>query len=578
MSMFSNDVRVATTATPSFQSQVNVGGFGWTNADQGHYNQLLQYVDECRQIRDAVEVSRGILDQVISESENITNAIDFIYRKSEEIQNTALTIEQYADQVNKIYPEITILHNNVVDVYAEFMGKYSEFVGLEGRVTALELQTRNSASTARSEATRAKEAADKAIQISGLSTVEDAVALTGVPIADVWAPLTDNLNLITGKGIDIKVGDDVLATKLDFTRASTATYIDKSGILKTAAINEPRFEQEGLLIEIQSTNMIPNSQAISPSQFGDAWVNSEVGEGWFKVSAKTLSGSSEPGYCDISNGASMQKGIHTFSVDVKATPDFSVRFARYGSDSSTSSTFTITEANWLTVAIPTGWTMTRYSDWFRITLTCDFVSEGTRIFRIYPNASSNFTSRRDFVFRRLQIEALNYSTSYIPTTGVAASRVRDVCKLQWEGNMLPLMTGNPFTISAEYHLWNGYGNNHRCLLQHDTSYGNMIFRLNNTTSDIYFYRSAGGAGAFSTNGLINKPFVATISCSESDYVSLYLDGTRVGYRQSAPTAPGMPTQLGLGSAPSGSYSLSGHIKNLRIWNRAFSDIQLRGIK
>nr|MDT0526226.1 hypothetical protein [Streptomyces sp. DSM 41633] len=69
------------------------------------------------------------------------------------------------------------------------------------------------------------------------------------------------LRMITGYGREVKVGDDVVARMVNFSRASTATYIGKDGQLKTAAANEPRFEKEGLLIEGQSTNTLQNSTA-----------------------------------------------------------------------------------------------------------------------------------------------------------------------------------------------------------------------------------------------------------------------------------------------------------------------------
>ncbi len=61
----------------------------------------------------------------------------------------------------------------------------------------------------------------------------------------------------------MKIGDNVVQVASDkqvnFSRASTATYINKSGELKTAEINEPRFECDGLLIEGQRTNFFQNS-------------------------------------------------------------------------------------------------------------------------------------------------------------------------------------------------------------------------------------------------------------------------------------------------------------------------------
>lgn len=50
MSMFSNDMRVANTATPSLNTNVNVGQMGWTNVDKSNYNQLIQYVNLCEQL------------------------------------------------------------------------------------------------------------------------------------------------------------------------------------------------------------------------------------------------------------------------------------------------------------------------------------------------------------------------------------------------------------------------------------------------------------------------------------------------------------------------------------------------
>ncbi|WP_425401936.1 phage head spike fiber domain-containing protein, partial [Escherichia coli] len=68
----------------------------------------------------------------------------------------------------------------------------------------------------------------------------------------------------------IAIGDDVVQVASDkqvnFSRASTATYINKSGELKTAEINEPRFECDGLLIEGQRTNYMLNSE--SPASWG----------------------------------------------------------------------------------------------------------------------------------------------------------------------------------------------------------------------------------------------------------------------------------------------------------------------
>lgn len=92
------------------------------------------------------------------------------------------------------------------------------------------------------------------------------------PLPDVWIPFNDSLDMITGFSPSYKkivIGDDEITMPGDkivkFKRASTATYINKSGVLTNAAIDEPRFEKDGLLIEGQRTNLLINS--VNPSKW-----------------------------------------------------------------------------------------------------------------------------------------------------------------------------------------------------------------------------------------------------------------------------------------------------------------------
>ncbi|WWD13555.1 tail protein [Escherichia phage vB_Eco_mar004NP2] len=124
----------------------------------------------------------------------------------------------------------------------------------------------NSANTAKTEADRSKTEADRS-EAAANSTPDIQ------PLPDVWIPFNDSLDMITGFAPDYKkkitVGDEEITLPSDkivsFTRASTATYINKSGVLTVAGINEPRFEKDGLLIEGQRTNYHLNS--LTPSKW-----------------------------------------------------------------------------------------------------------------------------------------------------------------------------------------------------------------------------------------------------------------------------------------------------------------------
>lgn len=57
-----------------------------------------------------------------------------------------------------------------------------------------------------------------------------------------------------------------------FTRASTATHIN-AGLVVTAAIDEPRFEDAGLLIEESRTNLVLRSKEFSNTAGGEGWIH-----------------------------------------------------------------------------------------------------------------------------------------------------------------------------------------------------------------------------------------------------------------------------------------------------------------
>ena len=113
--------------------------------------------------------------------------------------------------------------------------------------------------------TKASEAA-KSAQEAANSAASTAYVTT--PFPDVWAPLSDDLRLLAGNGtadsITISGTSYPLPSKsIKFSRAGTATYVDKSGVLQAAAANTPRFEKEGLLIEAQSTNLFDKASNTS---------------------------------------------------------------------------------------------------------------------------------------------------------------------------------------------------------------------------------------------------------------------------------------------------------------------------
>ena len=190
--------------------------------------------------------TQTIKDSAIAETTALKSDVETLKSDTQAIKNNAVT-------------ETTALKNQAATSATNAAASATE-AGKQATNAA------NSAKTAKTEADRSKTEADRAKAEADRSEA----AINGTPelqpLPDVWIPFNDSLDMITGFSPSYKkiiIGDDEITMPGDkivkFKRASTATYINKSGVFTVAEIDEPRFEHDGLLIEGQRTNLLINS-------------------------------------------------------------------------------------------------------------------------------------------------------------------------------------------------------------------------------------------------------------------------------------------------------------------------------
>lgn len=418
------------------------------------------------------------------------------------------------------------------------------------------------ASEGEGQAARAKIEADKAA--ASATSVAAAISDAALPFPDVWAPLIDSLNLLVGYGTEIKVGADVVARKLEFTRASTATYFDKSGIPKVAAINEPRFEKNGLLIEGASTNLVPKSELTG---IDGSYIRSQ-----------------QPQCLSIENGCLV------FTVDAAAANGAWIEF----NTSTTQPVAQYTGAFTLVSAPPT----------FAASLVMmfrdpvggsDSVGIGPKLDMSHlvtpPGTRVSATSSPpDTVLRRVgvrltlvgpltlgdkyvlgfpQIEALPFASSYIPTTGTPATRAADrlaLAGVNLTKDMDRLSVAMNFSAAQQtVRLWDSPQS-------YITFGGTGAFPLH-ATGDIRYPM------AVQALGIMHRFAISMDTVAKAG--SMALNGKLIpADRWTDRARPSTNNDVVLG----GSYQLAsdrmlyGHIKNLRIWHAALPDAQLKAIR
>ncbi|MGY3884632.1 phage head spike fiber domain-containing protein [Aeromonas aquatica] len=429
------------------------------------------------------------------------------------------------------------------------------------------------ASEGEGQAARAKVEADKAVAAAAVAV--DVVRAAALPLPDVWIPLTDSLRMFTGYGREAKVGEDVVARYVNFSRATTATFIDKSGGLRVAAVNEPRFETEGLLVEGLSTNLTNFSEGWSSNSgatAGNAWSHtSKDSAGWITVSGGTDDGRSEGSYRDFAQGAAIQGQTATFSFDVKKVAGYKFRVSIFvggtGSDGLGTGLAAFVDGQ----AFPSipGLIVKDMGTWLRISITRKF-GDGTSIFRLYP-FGSNPDSNGSLTYRRVQVETQPYATSYIPTTGAAASRAADAVSIPSARNINPTNTDVTYAMQVEFR-------------------GVQVrpFRTDASISPSGAVISSSGKAWFFSDAATTVPTSSNMAVlGMNDFVTNnnaagvvvcingVLGGPRTPSRGAAETNA---STLFIGAGQSLTDPINGHIRNFRIYHQVTTDAQIKAIR
>ncbi len=426
-------------------------------------------------------------------------------------------------------------------------------------------------------------------------------------------PFNDSLDMITGFSPSYKkivIGDDEITMPGDkvvkFKRASTATYINKSGVFSVAKIDEPRFEKEGLLIEGQRTNYFVKSN--TPAEWTstsniDKTNNGvdEFGFSYAKMRTKdNMTGQSSAlslHTCSASRGidVSGDNKYCTVSCRVKA-PDglrCRLRFEKYdgsvytflGDAYLTFGTLIIEKTGGAANRIAATATKDPVTGWIFYEATIEAVEGETLIGAMiqYAPKKGGITEAGDYIYLATpQFENGGCASSFVITTTAPATRSSDMVTIPTENNIY----NRPLT----------------CLVEVNRNWGDIppnvaprIFDFSgvppiesityafNTTEKYY------GQLYMQTYKASTSTYVSSVFAGRTDVrkfiggFNIYSDGTKrvVSNGEATKTMKtewtGVKTRTFIrigGQATSGTRHLFGHLRNLRLWHKELTDAQM----
>ncbi|HIF0553749.1 TPA: prophage tail fiber N-terminal domain-containing protein [Escherichia coli] len=475
----------------------------------------------------------------------------------------------------------------------------------ETNAKASETAAANSAKASAASQTAAKASEDAAREYASQAAEPYKYVLQ--PLPDVWIPFNDSLDMITGFSPSYKkivIGDDEITMPGDkivkFKRASKATYINKSGVLTEAAIDEPRFERDGLLIEGQRTNFFPNSTDPSKWNKSTSLDVTETGTDSFGfnygrfVVQDSIVGTSKAhtiiGLYSSTGGVdtSGDEKYVTISCRVKSEVDnIAVRilFEHYDGEvrtsigtaslnlttriiSKTGQTSRVTARSVKDDA--TGWIF------FEATLKADTTENTVGGFVQYSPDTGKMVASGDYLdVTTPQIEAGTGASSFIVTGAAPVTRASDIVTVPIKNNLYNL----PFTVLCEVHKnWYKTPNAAPRVFDtggHQTGAAIILGFCSSADYDGFPCCDIGGANRrINENASLEKMVMGMrvksdqSTCAVSNgRISSETKTTWSCIQNSAIIRIGGQTTAGL-------RHLFGHVRNFRIWHKALTDAQV----
>jgi hypothetical protein len=362
-----------------------------------------------------------------------------------------------------------------------------------------------------------------------------------------WAQKTEKLLAYNAEN------DNYKPLPFDFDRGSTATRVNKDGLIETVGVDEPRIDflnntKGHLLLEPSRTNLFSNSNLFTS---------------WAKEATVTLTPNYGISPDGTQNSTRMQMSEND-SIYVSTTSGLTASVYVKGVQGET-----IRLSNGSSVI------HTLTGQWDRIEVYDSGSVSTLMTINTYLGATA-----RDIELFGAQREAGSYATSYIPTSGSTATRSADSANGAGNSNVINSTEGTLYTEIEGF-------------ISTDTVEQNRYITLTNGTSNERVALLLGGnpnqlrAIAYSNTQGINLSFTTSLTdvkqfnklavkYKSGDY-AFFLNGIKIGSSSetsifTANTLNDISFDVG-----GGTQQFRGKVKDLKVYNTALSDSELQAL-
>ena len=341
-----------------------------------------------------------------------------------------------------------------------------------------------------------------------------------------------------------------------FDRASSATVVNKAGLIETVGSGEPRIDfsndaKGALLLEPTRSNLYTYSNDVSFWTKSNVITTSDYAispDGTQNAFRAAFSSSAGALYINALGTTGVN---NTLSVWAKSNNGSSNKFRFFGNG------FTIISNDYVAT-----------DEWqrFEFTYNCSNVTSGL------TGASDSATN--DILFYGFQHEAGSYATSYIPTQGSAVTRVAESCSQTAPDGVIGQAEG---TIFLDSKMALQSINNYQLFSINNVGGSDRIRILTATGNRLRFiYQLDGGALAYSFYNPTDYGNLTSLKIAftyKSGDIKVYINGVLVDSSTNTFTIAEKLIDIDIASS-AGGYSQM-FFNNVKLYNTALTDAELQ---
>ena len=396
-----------------------------------------------------------------------------------------------------------------------------------------------------------------------------------------WATKKDSLLAYNDEN------DNFKPLPFEFERASSATVVNKAGLIETVGSGEPRIDYKddangALLLEPQSSNLITYSE-----DFGNAaWIkdgasvtsSSVISPDGTQSSYKQLENNTVNAFSTrYSTSVSYTSGLeYTISIFAKSDGrDLMIK--SYNGSSDIDTIFDL--SNGVVLSGSTGEIKDYGNGWYRcshtVTAQSTINTAYTASFILVNGSSISYQGdgTSGVYIYGVQLEEGSYPTSYIPTQGSAVTRLADVCT---NGGNEQVINSTEGVFYAEISQFNQSDLDRDISISDGTN--NNVVRIKYNTSNYLqgAVRLGGSNLTVGSSDTTNNDFYKIAVLWSVGSQKVFINGLEVASSTNASTFPSSTlTDLKFEYPQFGIQKFQGNIKDVRLYNTALTDNELQ---